>query len=83
MSSTEIPRCQQIQNEYKAGLSNLRETIAEIKQGHPIPIEAFVDSMSFIYREGWGDCFGWQGDVAGEETRREFFEILNIERYKR
>ncbi len=78
-----IPRCQKIQNEYKAGITNLRETIAEIKNGNPIPIEAFVDCMSFVYREGWGDCFGWQGDVAGEQTRKEFFEVLQIERYGR
>jgi hypothetical protein len=78
-----IPSCQQIQNEYKKGLINLRETIAEIKQGNSIPMETFVNCMSFIYREGWGDCFCWQGDIAGEETRKEFFEILQIERYGR
>jgi len=78
-----IPRCQQIQNEYKASLLNLKETIAEIKQGNPISIETFVDCMSFVYREGWGDCFNYQGDVAGEQTRKEFFDVLQIERYGR
>lgn len=78
-----IPRCQRIHNEYKSNFSNLKETIAEIKNGNTIPIEAFIDCMSFVYKEGWGDCFGWQGDVNGEQTRKEFFEVLQIERYGR
>jgi hypothetical protein len=79
----DIPRCQQIHNEYKAGLTNLREVIAEIKNGNPIPINAFVDSMSFVYREGWGDCFAWAGEISGKQTRDEFFEVLQINRYAR
>jgi len=71
---TKIPRCQQIQNEYKSNFSNLKETIYEIQQGNPITEECFIDCMSFLYREGWGDCFGWQGDLPGEQTRKEFFE---------
>lgn len=79
----EIPRCQKIQNEYKKNFSNLRETIAEIKNGNPIPLQAFIDCMSFVYREGWSDCFGWSGEISGEETRKEFFDTLPIERYGR
>jgi len=78
-----IPRCQRIQNEYKGNLIYLRETIAEIKAGHPITIEIFEKCMKFIYQEGWGDCFMWDGEVSGEETRKEFFETLNINRYGR
>ena len=78
-----IPRCQQIQNEYKGNLINLRETIAEIKQGNPIPIKAFIRSMEFVYKEGWGDCFMWSGEISGEITRKEFFDILPIKRYSR
>lgn len=52
-----IPRCQQIQNEYKNNLNILRETINEINQSNAISIDDFVNCMSFVYREGWGDCF--------------------------
>lgn len=78
-----IPRCQKIQIEYKQNLTILQETVAEIKNGNPISIENFVNCMSFIYREGWGDCFNWNGEVSGAETREEFFKILNIDRYGR
>ena len=78
-----IPRCQQIQIDYKGNLNNLRETIAEINNGRSISLETFKKCMEFLYREGWADCFMWNGEVPGETTRKEFFEILNIDRYGR
>jgi hypothetical protein len=78
-----IPLCQQIQNEYKSNLNVLREVVAEIDHGGKIQIEDFIKCMSFVYREGWGDCFHWNGEISGEQTRNEFYEILKIDRYGR
>lgn len=78
-----IPRCQRIQNEYKCNLHYLKETIYEIKHGNPISEESFIKCMEFIYREGWGDCFAWQGEVPGNQTLKEFLDILPIKRYGR
>jgi len=78
-----IPRCQIIQNEYKGNLEHMREVIHAIKDGERISEEAFIKSMEFVYREGWGDCFAWSGEVSGKETLKEFFKILPIKRYGR
>jgi len=78
-----IPRCQKIHMEYKNEFSHLRETIHELKQGEQITMESFTRCMEFIYKEGWGDCFNWQGELPGETTLDEFFELLPIQRYGR
>ena len=83
MEIKEIPRCQQIQIEYKANLNILQETIASIDNGNPISMNMFKKCMEFLYREGWSDCFLWDGQVSGQQTREEFFKILDIERYSR
>ena len=83
MSEKKLCRCQEIQNEYKRNFHILKEVIHEIKQGNPINIECFIECMAFVYREGWGDCFGWQGDVPGNQTLKEFLDLLPIERYGR
>lgn len=78
-----IPNCQRIQIEYKSNLLMLKETISEIQQGNPINMEMFTKCMEFVYREGWGDCFMWSGEVPGNTTLTEFLEILKIDRYGR
>jgi hypothetical protein len=78
-----IPHCQQIQIEYKGNLHMLKEVIYAVRNGQTISFENFKTCMEFIYREGWGDCFMWNGELSGETTRKEFFEILNINRYRR
>jgi hypothetical protein len=83
MKTKEIPRCQQIQIEYKTNLYSLQETISSINNGDPISIDMFKKCMEFLYREGWCDCFLWDGEISGEQTRKEFFKILDIERYGR
>lgn len=78
-----IPRCQQIHNEYKDNLTHLREIIHAIKSDELINIDGFIRCMEFVYREGWGDCFSWNGEISGSQTLEEFLEILPIERYGR
>lgn len=78
-----IPRCQRIQNAYKEDFHILKETINSIEMGEPIHMEMFIRCMEFLYREGWGDCFMWSGEVPGETTMKEFLKILPIERYGR
>jgi hypothetical protein len=82
-NNPKIPHCQKVQLEYKANLNLLREFCAAIKDGQPPAYEVFISCMEFIYREGWGDCFLWDGQIPGEMTREEFFKIIPIKRYGR
>lgn len=82
-SITKIPRCQRIQNEYKENFYILQEVINAIELNQSIGMEMFIKCMEFLYREGWGDCFMWQGEVPGETTMKEFLKILPIKRYGR
>jgi len=76
-------RCQRIQQEYKGNLYLLSEVVHAALNDRPIGIDNLTNAMAFIYREGWGDCFMWDGQISGEKTRKEFFEILKIDRYGR